>query len=492
MDCDERRRALLERIKRTDRYSARRLPDQLRRQTLEFAKICEPYMAVFLRILADNEVGTVPYEATCNRLRRLASSARSSEETKCHAYSHLAKLQYQRDQSSDTYPLRAEALRCARAAGLNLRELVVVANWAIVALELHDDDTAQSMLTLADKKLRSTAWPESAAQTLEEVRGRLRAVRDGKLTLRGLDSLENEGRVPELLQYAVDAYTEAMELDPTNAHRQVHSRVEFVDELMSVRAVPASVKLMLARPLLDGAHAALLAHSCRPCEAFYYHARGKYLECEANELRDRDVGAALTTFERAIASVDLALTIQEHQLQHPTAAKTRKHMEILIRAREIIARPRKVFLSHSSKDKLLVREYSMTLELLKYEPWLDEEAMAAGALLERSLLAGMKDSCAAVFFVTENFEDHRFLATEVDYAVEQKRERGSQFSIITLVLGKPTGATVVPDLLRRFVWKEPRTELEGLRELVRALPLKPSCPRWFDETTPNPPAGADG
>ena len=94
--------------------------------------------------------------------------------------------------------------------------------------------------------------------------------------------------------------------------------------------------------------------------------------------------------------------------------------------------PRKIFLSHKSKDKHLVRDFKATLQALGLEPWLDEEAMAAGANLERSLLQGFKDSCAVVFFITPNYVDDGFLATEVDYAIKEKRAKGDKFAIIIL------------------------------------------------------------
>ena len=56
-----------------------------------------------------------------------------------------------------------------------------------------------------------------------------------------------------------------------------------------------------------------------------------------------------------------------------------------------------VFLSHKSTDKLLVREIARTLTAIGYSPWLDEDKMKAGANLERSILNGFENSCAAVF-----------------------------------------------------------------------------------------------
>ncbi|WP_210244296.1 toll/interleukin-1 receptor domain-containing protein, partial [Methylosinus sporium] len=111
--------------------------------------------------------------------------------------------------------------------------------------------------------------------------------------------------------------------------------------------------------------------------------------------------------------------------------------------------PIKIFLSHKGVDKAIVRDFKKTLDLLGFKPWLDEEAMPAGTPLQRGIRSGFSESCAAVFFVTPNFVDEKYLATEVDYAIEEKTKRGDQFAIITLVFGSSTVKGTVPELLHR-------------------------------------------
>lgn len=134
--------------------------------------------------------------------------------------------------------------------------------------------------------------------------------------------------------------------------------------------------------------------------------------------------------------------------------------------------PMKVFLSHKSTNKQKVREFKDCLQLLGFQPWLDEDAMQAGSHLERSLQQGMKDSCAAIFFITPDYKDESYLASEVDYAIARKRE-DSSFAIITLVLSNEQGDKgQVPDLLRPYVWKEPSSDLIALNDILKALPLQ--------------------
>ena len=156
-------------------------------------------------------------------------------------------------------------------------------------------------------------------------------------------------------------------------------------------------------------------------------------------------------------NADLERDLKENFLQH----KMVMNME-----------PMKIFLSHKSINKDKVRNFKTILELLGFSPWLDEEAMSAGANLERSLHSGMVDSCAAIFFITPDYKDEKYLATEIDYAISRKRQY-EKFSIITLVFSDENGEKgVVPNLLQPYVWKEPANDLLALAEILKALPLE--------------------
>jgi len=135
----------------------------------------------------------------------------------------------------------------------------------------------------------------------------------------------------------------------------------------------------------------------------------------------------------------------------------------------------KIFLSHKSVDKPMVYRYYHALKEVGFDPWLDEPSMAAGANLEREVLRGFEESCAAVFFITENFKDEKYLAAEVDYAVMQKRKKDRKFAIITL---RYTNAAPVPGLLTPYIYKDVANDLDGFRELVRALPIELGPVRW--------------
>lgn len=141
--------------------------------------------------------------------------------------------------------------------------------------------------------------------------------------------------------------------------------------------------------------------------------------------------------------------------------------------------PKKIFLSHRGSNKGMVREYFNVLKELGYEPWLDEDAMAAGVTLDRGILEGMKDSCACVFFITPQYEDNGYLEDEINYAKMEKRAKGSKFAIITLELEDEKGSKAnIPELLKPYVWKKPSSSLEALQEIIRALPISLGKVNW--------------
>jgi hypothetical protein len=135
----------------------------------------------------------------------------------------------------------------------------------------------------------------------------------------------------------------------------------------------------------------------------------------------------------------------------------------------------KIFLSHKSVDKPLVYRYYNPLKTLGFDPWLDEPNMAVGSNLERELLRGFEESCAAVFFITESFRDEKYLATEIEYAIRQRRKKDQKFAIITL---RYMNAAPVPGLLESFIYKDVANDLEGFDVLIKGLPIELGPARW--------------
>ncbi len=163
-----------------------------------------------------------------------------------------------------------------------------------------------------------------------------------------------------------------------------------------------------------------------------------------------------------------------------TIYEERTRVELPIFKEEyVLYRNAKLFLSHKGVNKPMVREYFNVLKTLGFEPWLDEDAMPWGTNLERGILQGFKESCAAIFFITPEFKDENFLATEIEYAIREKREKGDRFAIIAIAFRDDGGKTgEVPALLSQYVYGEPKSQLEALNGIVKAIPIQLGPVSW--------------
>ena len=179
--------------------------------------------------------------------------------------------------------------------------------------------------------------------------------------------------------------------------------------------------------------------------------------------------------------VEPELEAEAEAFGHPVQLKRKWLVFTILREEHVLNQQKRVFLSHKGVDKDLVRQYCDTLKSLGFAPWLDDEAMPAGTEVDRGILKGMQDSCAAVFFITPQFRDETFLRDEINYAVQQKRLKGDRFAIISLILADKEGCRgKVPEILSPYRWETPETSLDGLRKIIQALPLELGPPDWRD------------
>lgn len=154
---------------------------------------------------------------------------------------------------------------------------------------------------------------------------------------------------------------------------------------------------------------------------------------------------------------------------------------ILRHSREEVlqSQQRRLFLSHKGASKALVNRYCQALREIGLDPWLLREDARAGDAPPRELVAGMQSSCAAVFLITPEASDEKHLAQEIDLAMAERVARKGRFQIISLSLPNRDGARgKVPPILQSQVYKEPDSELEAFREILRAVPLEVGRATW--------------
>ena len=129
---------------------------------------------------------------------------------------------------------------------------------------------------------------------------------------------------------------------------------------------------------------------------------------------------------------------------------------------------KRIFLSHSSHDKPLVRRIYNSLEKAGFHPWMDEEMMPAGTHLDDAILAGIQTSIAVVFFVSPNFINSQFIRIEIEYSISEERSRLGEFKIIPLLINGATFSNS-PNLLKRFVFKEGLNDLLIINHIFNSL-----------------------
>lgn len=93
-----------------------------------------------------------------------------------------------------------------------------------------------------------------------------------------------------------------------------------------------------------------------------------------------------------------------------------------------------IFLSHSSRDKDVVRQLAEDLSFLEVDAWLDEWELQAGDSLHDVISAAMEKSAYVAVLLGDNYEDSRWAQDELKQALARERRQG-QGTILPLIFG---------------------------------------------------------
>jgi len=109
----------------------------------------------------------------------------------------------------------------------------------------------------------------------------------------------------------------------------------------------------------------------------------------------------------------------------------------------------KIFLSHQSRDKALVREFSQQLPTFLAK-WIDEESLTWGGSLKTSLQSAIQvESDFLVIFLAETTTESRWVCQELDWAMERERFLGRPF-VLPILLGDFDITSLPPELRDRL------------------------------------------
>jgi hypothetical protein len=472
-DEDAHCRALYERLlDRIHRGAGIYHKDALYRSILAdieaYEDACSQAMAAFLRIALEHFHNRAEVPVTIEQCDALAERA-GCDLTRYYCVTLRASLSIKTEAEAANSARREEAIAIARRHGWTELELRALVNWTFMLLEAGNLARSAEVLAEATHLASDPAARDYVALGL---RSRLKA-HEARLVAR-----TDAG--PDVLARIDALYREAFDIVAEEDHLRTNCAIEWAAEL--ARLVPATAGAALARAneALVLAERSLDTHLCDFCRAYFHRIEGEVLLATANAKALVDPPGSVVGFKAARTAFEASVGLYA-KTDHPQLAGARDLLEDCERTIVRMTIPADLFLSHKGADKELVRRFHKTLKQLGYLPWLDEDVLVAGVPLDRGLLKGIKGSCAAIFFITPEFLDEGFLAAEVDYAIQEQRARPDSFAIIPLVFRDAAGNTgVVPELLRRFVYKHPADELEALCEIVRAVPLTLPPPRWID------------
>lgn len=459
----------------TTRFRAQRTYTAIKKLVEEF-RHHDPFLADFYAAATDQAFGFDTAAVTVQKCNALIKNAAASDEAVFYALCLVARLTMFVVTPLLNGRIRQCALDIARKHGWGPQIAFVYTNWTLLGLYRGDYASAARNLSRAESMLAHLPDSELEGDSLTfQLRARVEAHR-AKLAVKAF--VEGVARDETVLAEVKARYQTVTEMVSEFDHLRTNYEIESAEELHKLVRAGVPLALDAAEEALRLAAGSADSHICDLCRGYFHQVRAQNRSLQAELIRDWNPKDARRLWEEAKGDAENAVHFFQIS-RHPNRRFPQGLLDTTKEELMKLDKASQIFLSHKGQDKDLVRRYHSALKDLGFQPWIDEAELHAGTPLERGLLRGLKQSCAAVFFITPEFKDEGFLATEIDYAVAEQRERPSEFVIVTLVYSDAAGRTgTVPDLLRRFVWKQPTHDLEALLEIIRAVPVKLPDPRW--------------
>jgi repressor LexA len=156
---------------------------------------------------------------------------------------------------------------------------------------------------------------------------------------------------------------------------------------------------------------------------------------------------------------------REWQIQGKVLAVFRK---LDSRSDDISSRRMRVFLCHSSGDKLSVRQLYRRLKACNLDPWLDEENLLPGQDWENEIRKAVREADVVIVCLSHgSISKTGFVQKEIKFALDVAEEKPEDtIFLIPLKLEE----CVIPQRLRRWQWVK-YFEQDGFDKLMKTLTL---------------------
>jgi tetratricopeptide (TPR) repeat protein len=101
---------------------------------------------------------------------------------------------------------------------------------------------------------------------------------------------------------------------------------------------------------------------------------------------------------------------------------------------EVTMKRETIFVSHSSKDDVLVKALGKSLEIQGFEPWIDSRRLAGGEKLELKIKQAIEQARAFIVVLSLNAINSPWILKEIKYALKVKKEQGEDYPVIPILL----------------------------------------------------------
>jgi hypothetical protein len=423
-------------------------------------------LMAYLWALHGHKSGSCSLEDTTHTLEAICRWPKHSTLAEIHALKLLSVLSFKRVSTRKNFQYRNRAITLARNSKDLLTELVLETNRVFALITLDRPKQAASALKTLEARLTRLPTKYANEKAVKLIVARLLAHK-AKLQL----VVAAHKRDCNALHSGNDFYSQAIQRVEELEHHRVNLLIEWANRLGHVSVATKHPGLIqVANEALALAHRGLDAHDCIPCEAYFFFVKALLCFLEGNLRYNSDQKRALELWDETIKSADVSIEayrkMGHHLAREPECMKRAASNKIAV-----AKHPSKVFLSHKTADKPLVRQFEQILKQVGLDPWLDAHSLPPGTALSRKIQEGMRASCACIFFITKSFKDDKWLGFEIEWAQTVQIERGAElFAIIPVVFGHDVGVPQMIKDLGKYVVAE--NELQALSEILRWLPLK--------------------
>jgi hypothetical protein len=453
-------------------YSARKYRGRAIHLLAALRPGCCPRGRLLGEILVDRSLHRLDTAAAVDKLLSPGMLADESDQLALKALGHAARFSVAADADGERHvDLRRRALAIAERLGDAAARVTVLVNWLFAELARDNLDGARRYQAEAAAIVEADGFVVGAKT--RELKARFLSHK-AKVVLRGASP---DAAAAGAIDAAGALYRDAIALVEDVDHLRVNLQIEHAAELASAALELDVIEVAAVRRLLDAPQRALATELSDEGRAYYYAASADVHELAAVRGFNRDRAAAVQAWKAAIADRMMAIGIYErakhHFAQHERAELRRQQKEL---AR--VMQPQRIFLSHKSADKPFVEQVADALRELGFDPWFDQVNVVASDEVLRKLSAGIRESCATVFFVSERFLDDGYIRFEVSYAREAFTHNPA-YKLIPLALPGP--APEIPELLRDLGTKYVKNELDAVRAILKALPIRVGTVRWKED-----------